>query len=37
MLVPSDQGLIFDLGAITATSVSEEASQPPVAPTDEAQ
>ena len=40
MLVPSDQGLIFDLGAITETSGSDEAPQPlplPVVPTDETQ
>ena len=38
MLVPSDQGLIFDLGTITETSDSDEAPQPlPVAPTDETQ
>ena len=40
MLVPSDQGLIFDLGAITETGGSNEAQQPlpqPVAPTDESQ
>jgi regulator of protease activity HflC (stomatin/prohibitin superfamily) len=38
MLVPSDQGLIFDLGAITETSGSDEAPAPlplPVEPTDE--
>lgn len=40
MLVPSDQGLIFDLGAITQTSEPDEGPQPlplPVAPTDETQ
>ena len=40
MLVPSDQGLIFDLGAITATDGSDEAPQPlplPLDPTDESQ
>jgi regulator of protease activity HflC (stomatin/prohibitin superfamily) len=38
MLVPSDQGLIFDLGAITEISEPDEAPQPlppPVEPTDE--
>jgi len=38
MLVPSDQGLIFDLGAITATDDSDEAPEPlplPAAATDE--
>ena len=37
MLVPSDQGLIFDLGAITEASVSDEAPEPlplPAVPTD---
>ena len=44
MLVPSDQGLIFDLGAITATGGSSEAPQAlpeplpqAVEPTDESQ
>jgi len=40
MLVPSDQGLIFDLGAITETGGSNGTQQPlpqPVAPTDESQ
>ena len=40
MLVPSDQGLIFDLGAITESSGSDEAPQPlplPAVPTDETQ
>jgi len=40
MLVPSDQGLIFDLGAITATDDSDEAPQPlplPAAATDESE
>jgi regulator of protease activity HflC (stomatin/prohibitin superfamily) len=40
MLVPSDQGLIFDLGAITETSGSDEAPRPlppPVAPVEETQ
>ena len=40
MLVPSDQGLIFDLGAITETGGSSEARPPlpqPVAPTDESE
>ena len=38
MLVPSDQGLIFDLGAITENASSDEATQPlplPAAATDE--
>lgn len=40
MLVPSDQGLIFDLGAITATGGSSAAPQSlpqPVVPTDESE
>jgi len=32
MLVPSDQGLIFDLGAITETSGPDEAPQPQALP-----
>ena len=32
MLVPSDQGLIFDLGAITETGGSDAARQPQAMP-----